>query len=184
MMELVKKDINSANLLKNCFRYIDDITTINCGGYFLNNFTKIYPPFLELLQVNTDPTKADALDIDIRIDFDKKFITKIFDKRDKFNFKSIYYPHFESNISHKIFFNLVRTEISRYYKICNTTHYFMVILLKFFKKLLIRGYEFKILKDSFRRNLFDIFKNQTTRNFNFDIDGFIEGLIQTYDYIA
>ena len=123
------------------------------------------------------------MDIDIRIDFDNKFITKIFNKRDKFNFNSIYYPHVESNISNKILFNLIRTEISRYYNICNTSHYFMVILLKFFKKLLKRGYEFKILKESFRRNLFNIFKNQTIHKINFDIDGFIEGLIQTYDYI-
>ena len=71
--------------LRNTFRYIDDITSINDGGMFENNIRKIYPASLELKKVNTSSNHADVLDICVKIE-KFRFISKVYDKRLDFSF--------------------------------------------------------------------------------------------------
>ena len=72
MDELKKNDLIKAKKLCNIFRFIDDLNSINDGGEFESNFSKIYPEELQLSKENTDKQEASVLDLDIKI-MDGKF---------------------------------------------------------------------------------------------------------------
>ena len=71
-------------------RYLDDILNIN-NSYFDSMVSQIYPSELQLNKANTSDTKAAFLDWHLSISNDI-VSTKIYDKRDDFDF--------ENSISH------------------------------------------------------------------------------------
>ena len=101
MNELKKNDLIKARKLCNIFRFIDDLNSINDGGEFESNFSKIYPEESQLSKENTDKHKATFLDLDIKIK-DGKFHFGLFDKRDSFPFSVVRKPDKSSNIPSSI----------------------------------------------------------------------------------
>ena len=73
-------------------RYLDDILNIN-NTYFDNMVSQIYPPELQLNKDNTSDTKAAFLDLHLSISNDI-VSTKIYDKRDDFDFWNCQFPIF------------------------------------------------------------------------------------------
>ena len=65
-------------------RYLDDILNIN-NVYFDNMVSQIYPSELQLNKANTSDTEAAFLDLHLSISIDI-VSTKIYDKRDDFDF--------------------------------------------------------------------------------------------------
>ena len=65
-------------------RYLDDILKLN-NVYFDNMVSQIYPSELQLHKVNTSDTKAAFIDLHLSISIDI-VPTKIYDKRDDFDF--------------------------------------------------------------------------------------------------
>ena len=61
--ELKKNDLIKARKLCNIFRFIDDLNSINDGGEFESNFSKIYPEELQLSKENNDKQEASSLDL-------------------------------------------------------------------------------------------------------------------------
>ena len=103
IMNLLKTgNFKDAMKLRHVYRYIDDITTINDDGFFELNYTDIYPDSLNLKKINTSNLKADVLDISISINNDFTYTSKVYDKRDDFNFSIINFPHMKSNINKKM----------------------------------------------------------------------------------
>ena len=70
--------------LSNIFRFIDDPCFFNNDG-FVNNSSYTYPDVLELKKENEDTCKASFLDFSIEV-HERKFTTKLFDKKDVFPF--------------------------------------------------------------------------------------------------
>ena len=68
-------------------RYLDDILNIN-NVYFDNIVSQIYPLELQLNKTNTSDTKAVLLDLHLSISNDI-VSTKIYDKRDDFDFEIV-----------------------------------------------------------------------------------------------
>ena len=71
-------------------RYLDDILNINYV-YFDNMVSQIYPSGLQLNKANTSYTEAAFLDLHLSISNDI-VSTKIYDKRDDFDFEIVIFP--------------------------------------------------------------------------------------------
>ena len=71
-------------------RYLDDILNIN-NVYFDNMISQIYPSELQFNKANTSDTEAAFLDLHLSISNDI-VSTKIYDKRDDFDFEIVNFP--------------------------------------------------------------------------------------------
>ena len=77
-------------------RYLDDIVNIN-NVYFDNMVSPIYPSELQLNKANTSDTKAAFLGLHLSISND--FVsTKIYDKRDDFDFEIVNFPFLDGDV--------------------------------------------------------------------------------------
>ena len=73
-------------------RYLDDLLNID-NPYFEGMVNQIYPPELQLDTANTSDTKAPFLDLHLPIS--NGFVSsKIYDKRDDFNFDIVKFSFF------------------------------------------------------------------------------------------
>ena len=82
-------------------RYLDDILNLN-NVYFDNMVSQIYPSELQLNKANTSDTKAAFLDLHLSISNDI-VSTKIYDKRDDFDFEIVNFPFFDGDVSRSTF---------------------------------------------------------------------------------
>ena len=85
---------------------------MNDGGEFGRSNTEIYPPELELKKENSEDDHATFLNLDIKIE-DRRFIYKLYDKRDDFPFFIVRMPHMSSNIPQSIFYSALVGEFLR-----------------------------------------------------------------------
>ena len=87
LQKLVKdKKIHEARAFNFTYRYIDDVLSIN-NSRFAEFLPLIYPPELEVKE--TTDTVSSATFLDLCLEFSGQISTKIYDKRDDFNFKII-----------------------------------------------------------------------------------------------
>ena len=99
MMSL--SDDKQADVIDACnttSRYLDDILNIN-NVYFDNMVSQIYPPELKLNKANTSDTEAAFLDLHLSISNDI-VSTKIYDKRDDFDFEIVNFPFLDGDVLH------------------------------------------------------------------------------------
>ena len=79
------------------FRYIDDVLLLN--NYRLGDFVhRIYPIELEIKDTTDTDRSASYLDIHFEIDSEGRLRTKLYDKRDDYNFTIVNVPLICSNI--------------------------------------------------------------------------------------
>ena len=79
------------------FRYLDDILNIK-NVYFDNMVSQIYLSELQLNETNTSDTKVAFFDFHLSISNDK-VSTKIYDKRDNFDFEIVNFPFLDGGVS-------------------------------------------------------------------------------------
>ena len=72
-------------------RYLDDILNIN-NVYFDNMASQIYPSELQLNKAYTSDTQPASLDLHLYIS------TKIYDKRDDFDFEIVNFPFLDGDV--------------------------------------------------------------------------------------
>ena len=77
-------------------RYLDDILNIN-NVYFDNMVSQICPSELQLNKANTSDTEAAFLDLHLSISNDI-VSTKIYDKRDDFDFEIVSFPFLDGDV--------------------------------------------------------------------------------------
>ena len=77
-------------------RYLDDILNIN-NVYFDTMVSQIYPSELQLNKDNTSDTEAAILDLHLSISNDI-VSTKIYDKRDDFDFEIVNFPFLDGDV--------------------------------------------------------------------------------------
>ena len=77
-------------------RYLDDILNIN-NVYFDNMVSQIYPSGLQLNKANTSDTVAALLDLHLSISNDI-VSTKVYDKRDDFDFEIVNFPFLDNDV--------------------------------------------------------------------------------------
>ena len=101
---------------------------------FEDQIKEIYPSEITCNRENLTDVSGHFLEVDITIK-DGKFVTKIFDKRDDFNFKIIKFPHIKSNIPDCIVFNTFISQLVRIARVCSSFQEFQKIF-----KVLIQNF--------------------------------------------
>ena len=92
-----KKKKHFSKFFNFTFRFIDDVLSLN-NPYFSQYPHLIYPSELEIKDTTDTRRTASYLKIFLNIDVDGRLHTKIYDKRDDFNFPIINFPFLSSNI--------------------------------------------------------------------------------------
>ena len=118
MKTLEKENLDDAKNFSSTFRYIDDLISLN-NKDFEKYLNKIYPPELSITKETKSDKEASYLDLSITIENDK-FHTKLYDKRDDFNFKIVNYPHpVTSNIPEKPAYGVYASRIICFARACD-----------------------------------------------------------------
>ena len=141
-------------------RYLDDILNIN-NVSFDNMVSQIYPSELQLYKANTSDTEAAFLDLYSSISNDI-VSTKIYDKRDDFDFEIVNFPFLDGDVprstSYGVYiFQLVSfARASSYVADFNTRNKLLTL------KLLKQGYQYHKLRkifSKFYRRYYDLISN-------------------------
>jgi hypothetical protein len=104
--------------LQYCFRYIDDISVINDDDYFETIWKEIYPSSLTLKKMNRSNNEAEILDIEVKV-INRKFFSKVYNKRLSFPFTCNIFPCIQSNISITSMHNIFYSQLYRFFEICS-----------------------------------------------------------------
>ena len=144
-----KSDYRRALKLNRTFRLIDDIFTLNSGGVFQELAHQIYPSSLVLNKENVNDMEADVLDLNILIK-DGKYISNVYDKRDKFKFLVVRLTPRFSNQSDNIGYCTFVSQIIRFSIICNNLDGTKIRILLLFNLFVKLGFSSTKLLKAFR----------------------------------
>ena len=98
-------------------RYLDDLLNID-NPYFKQMIGQIYPTELQLNKANSSDTEAPFLDLNL-------FITngiassKIFDKRDDFNFEIVNFPFLDGDVPLSPSYGVYISPLIRFARVCS-----------------------------------------------------------------
>ena len=154
MKNLHEKKSPHGPLFKSTFRYIDDLISLN-NPVFERYLDQIYPPELSITKETQADKEASYLDLLITIK-DDKFHTKLYDKRDDFNFKIVNYPHpVASNIPEKPAYGVYASRIICFARACDNYSDFSERHKTLCVTLLRQGYRYNLLCKQLRSTYTD-----------------------------
>ena len=140
LQTLVKnKKIKEARLFNFTFRYIDDVLSIN-NPNFSDWIPLIYPPELEIKETTDTASSASFLDLYLEFDIHSHLSTRIYDKRDDFDFEIINFPHLSSNIPTSPAYGIYIFQLIRYSRACSSYSDFVKRHQCLSRKLMNQGY--------------------------------------------
>jgi hypothetical protein len=114
LQKLVKnKKIHEARAFNFTYRFIDDVLSVN-NSRFAEFLPLIYPPELEVKETTYTASSASFLDLYPEFDDSGQLSTKIYDKRDDFNFKIINFPNMCSNVPASPAYGVYISQLIRY----------------------------------------------------------------------
>ena len=122
------------------------------SGDLALSISDIYPKELNLKKTNTSPKKSPFLDLDITIT-NNQFITKVYDKREDFNFDIVNFPHLDSNIPKTPAYGVFISQLIRYSRICSDFSSFQAKRLQLcsrLSRLIKQGYKYFKIKSTFK----------------------------------
>jgi hypothetical protein len=141
LQKLVKdKKIHEARAFNFTYRYIDDVLSIN-NSRFAEFLPLIYPPELEVKETTDTASSASFLDLYLEFDDSGQLSTKIYDKRDDFNFKIINFPNMCSNIPAPPAYGVYISQLIRYARASSNYSDFLKRHLYLRNRLLDKGYK-------------------------------------------
>ena len=144
-----EKDSDTLNKFNHCFRYIDDLLCLNNDELMEDVMNEIYPK--ELALTSDDAVlQSHYLDLDIEI-INGKFHTKLFDKRDAFNFQIVNFPDLSGNIPSKQSYGVFVSQLIRYARCCEDLADFTTRTKILIKKLVEQNFKLHQLKRVFER---------------------------------
>ena len=117
-------DKTTARTFNNTFRYIDDVLSLN-NTKFENYLHHIYPPELEIKNTTVSSNSASYLDLFLEYDQDYRLTTRLYDKRDDFNFPIVNFPFLDSNIPLSPAYGVYISQLIRYYRASSYYHDFL-----------------------------------------------------------
>ena len=141
LQKLVKdKKIHEARAFNFTYRYIDDVLSIN-NSRFAEFLPLIYLPELEVKETTDTASSTSFLDVYLEFDDSGQLSTKIYDKRDDFNFKIINFPNMCSNIPASPAYGVYISQLIRYARASSNYSDFLKRHLHLRNRLLDQGYE-------------------------------------------
>ena len=132
------------------FHYIDDVLSLN-NSRFGDFVDRIYPIELEIKDTTNTYKFASYLDLHLVIDSEGRLGTKIYDKRDDFNFPILNFPFTCSNIPVAPAYGIYISQMIRYSRACGSYQNFLDRGLLLTRKLLNQGFLLVKLKSSLRK---------------------------------
>ncbi len=130
-------------------RYLDDICNID-NKYFSIIFQYIYPKELVLNKANLNDLDASFLDLHLTIT-DGTVTSKIYDKRDDFNFDIVNYPQLDGDIPRATSYGVYISQLIRFARACSKVEDFHARNFPMTTKLLQQGYRYHKLRKTFRK---------------------------------
>ena len=147
---LKQKKFSIAKAFNLTFRYIDDVMSLN-NDKFSDHLPAIYPPELEIKETTESAYSASYLDLFLEIDSNGRLSTKLYDKRDDFNFTIINFPNLTSNIPLSPAYGVYISQLIRYARACSSYDEFSKRHSLLSCKLLNQGYCRERLVMTFKR---------------------------------
>ena len=145
-----EKNKTLAVAFNSTFRYIDDVLSIN-NVNFHSYVNSIYPCELEIKDTTDSDMSVSYLDILLEKDSDGNLTTKLYDKRDDFNFSIVNFPYLCSNIPSSPAYGVYVSQLIRYARACSTYEQFIMRGKLLTNKLLKQEYQELRLKSSLRK---------------------------------
>ena len=106
--------------------------------YFDSMVSSIYPQELKLNKANSSDTSAAFLDLDLTIE-NGVICSKIYDKRDDFNFKIVNFPHLDGDVPKATSYGVYISQLIRFARACSSVDDFNERNLLTTKTLLIQN---------------------------------------------
>ena len=131
------KEARSFNL---SYRYIDDVLSIN-NPTFSDWIPLIYPPELEIKETTDTASSVSFLDLYLEFDTSGHLHSRIYDKRDDFNFEIINFPNLSSNIPTSPAYGVYISQLIRYSRACSCYSDFLQRHRCLSSKLISQGYK-------------------------------------------
>ena len=132
------------------FRYIDNVLSLN-NSRFGDFVDRIYPIEREIKDPTDTDRSASYLDLHLEINSEGRLRTKLYDKRDDFNFPIVNVPFICSNIPAASAYGVYISQKIRYSRACGSYQDFLDRGLLLTRKLLNQGFLLVKLKSSLRK---------------------------------
>lgn len=133
----------------NTSRYLDDVLNMD-NEYFAAMVDTIYPRELTLKKANNSDNEASFLDLNLSID-NNMIQTKIYDKRDDFNFDIVNFPHLDGDVPRATSYGVYISQLIRFARACSNVEDFNERNLYITKRLLQQGYRYFKLRKYFTK---------------------------------
>ena len=141
---MISRLINAFNTTS---RFLDGILNIN-NIYFDNMVSQIYPSELQLNKANTSDTGAAFLDLHVSISNDS-VSTKIYDKRDNFDFEIIIFPFLDGDVPRSTSYRVYISQLICFARASSHVADFNTRNKLLTQKLLKQGYWYHKLRKTF-----------------------------------
>ena len=106
------KQADVIDAFKTTSRYLYDILNMN-NVYFDDMVSQRYPPDLKLYKANTSDKEAAFLDLHLSIS-NGTFSTKIYDKRDEFDFEIVNFPFLVGGVPRSTSYGVYISQLIRF----------------------------------------------------------------------
>ena len=122
--------------------------------YFDNMVGQIYPSELQLNKANTSDTKAAFLDLHLSISNDI-ISTKIYDKRDDFDFEIVNFPFLDGDVPRSTSYGVYISQLIRFARASSYVADFNTRNKLLTQKLLKQGYRYQTFASLFQNFIDD-----------------------------
>ena len=127
------------------------MTFFNIDNIFFDTlFPFIYPKELKLNKTNETNLSAPFLDLDLFIN-NEIISSKMYDKRDDFNFGIVNYPHLDGDVPRATSYGVYISQLIRFARACTSVEDFHIRNLTITEKLLKQGYRYHKLRKTFSK---------------------------------
>ena len=109
---------------------------------------QIYPTELQLNKANSSNTEAPLLDLNLSIT-NGVASSKIYDKRDDFNFEIVNVPFLDGDVPHSLSYGVYNSQLIRFARVCSNVDDFNNGNLFLTAKLLKQGYRYYKIRKAF-----------------------------------
>ena len=131
-------------------RYLDDLLNID-NIYFDQMVDRIYPTELQLNRANSSDTEAPFfLDLNLCIS-NSTVSTKIYDKRDDFDFDVVNFPFLDGNVPRRTSYGVCISQLIRFARASSNLNDFNYRNKALTAKLLKQGYRYFKLRKAFSK---------------------------------
>ena len=130
-------------------RYLADLLN-NYNNFFDSMDNHIYPSELQLNTANVSDTEASFLDLQLPIS-DGFVKSKIYDKRDDFDFDIVYFPFLDGDVPRSASYGVYISQLSRFARVSSHADDFKTRNKVLTANLLKQGYRFHKLRTAFSK---------------------------------